>query len=221
MRKCNLEKRDHEKEERLTAECRNNLPWRNWKSLKYHYWSWKNLLGESVGKGRNADFEELFEVIQQRRGCPDFGNYAEKNAFYNKEGTGRLKLAWLLPMSPKLFVRSVPVQKCIRSHRATRTCWQKFKKARLVDSLYWLHVKLLLMRRLFASLQTFANPLLGLTLAISTFLLSVSPYLQDFIQDGKIWVAKFETRTKQVRNIQKLVITVFQRLRPYCKIGNF
>ena len=76
------------------------------------------------------------------------------------------------------------MQNSIHSQKEIKTFWRLFEKILLVAHLSFLHAKQLLMKLLFESLQTYANLLLGLTLANYIPTPCVNPGLPVFINVG-------------------------------------
>ena len=81
------------------------------------------------------------------------------------------------------------MQNSIQSQKEIKTFWRKFEKMLLVVHLSFLHAKQLSMKLLFESLHTYANLLLGLTLANYIPTRCVNQYLPVFLRIG-IWTQK-------------------------------
>ena len=104
----------------------------------------------------NEDVEPTLEAMQKMI------------ALYHDKNIDMLKLGCTLPNLAKVCLHKsadAKLQNSIPSRKEIKTIWKKFEKLLLVVHLSFLHGRQLLMKRLFENQQTYANLLLGLTLA--------------------------------------------------------
>ena len=103
-----------------------------------------------------------------------------------------------------------------------KSFWKKIEKMLLVVHLLFLHAKLLLMKLLSKSLQTYANLLLKLMPAnyIPTPCVNPCPrlYTRWDIDSAN---SRFTPQQNKTRSFENMVMSYFQRTRPNCKIESF
>ena len=141
-------------------------------------------------------------------------------AFYHDKDIDMLKLGCTLPHLVNICLHKSTDAKFIQSQNETKTFWRKLEKILLVVQLSFLHGKQLLMKLLFENQQTYANLLLGLTLANYTPTRCVKPCLPVFIRVG-IWTLKRVDSYLDKPSFINMVMSYFQRTRPDCKIESF
>ena len=99
---------------------------------------------------------------------------------------------------------------------------KKFEKMLLVVHLLFLHDKQLLMEYLFENQQTYADLLLGLTLASDTPTRSVNPCRPIFIRFGISIQRQLDSRFDKTKPVAlKIMSCPIQRTRPEFKIESF
>ena len=103
---------------------------------------------------------------------------------YHDKDIDMLKLGCTSPNLPNICFTNRLMQNSFHSQKKIKTFWRKFEQMLLVVHLSFLHAKQLLVRLLFENQQTFANLLLGLTLANYTPTRCVNPCLPVFIRVG-------------------------------------
>ena len=111
-----------------------------------------------------------------------------------------LKLGCTLPNLANICLHKSTDANSIRSRKEIKTFWKKFEKILLVLHLSFLHGKQFLMKLSFENQRTYANLLLGLTLANYTPTRCVNPCRPVFI---RVWTS-----------IQKLVDSYLDKTRP-------
>ena len=109
--------------------------------------------------------------------------------FHHDKDIDMLKFSCTLPNLANICLYKSTDAKIIPSRKEVKTFWKKFEKMLVVAHLSFLHVKQLLMKLLLESLQTYANLLLGLTLANYIPTPWVNPCLPVFKSVG-IWTQK-------------------------------
>ena len=115
------------------------------------------------------------------------------------------------------------MQNSTPSQREIKNYWKKFEKTSSVDQLSFLHAKQLLMKLLSESLQTYANLLLGLMPANFTPY-SMCQHMPTGLHtrwDIDSETSSFTPRQNKTRSFENMVVSYFQRTRPYCKIESF
>ena len=114
------------------------------------------------------------------------------------------------------------MQKSIPSLKEIKTFRKKLEKMLLVVHLSFLHTKQLRMKLLFESLQTYANLLLGLTLANYRYWMCQPMHSGLYTRcEFDSETRRFTPRQNKTRSFENMVMSYFQRTRPECEIESF
>ena len=136
-----------------------------------------------------SSFKDFLRWYNKKDVVPTLEAMQKMIVFYHDKDIDMLKLGCTLPNLANISLHKSTDAKFYPFTERDKTFWRKFEKILLVVHLSFLHVKQLLMTFLFESLQTYANLLLGLTLANCIPTRCVNPCLPVFIRVG-IWTQK-------------------------------
>ena len=136
-----------------------------------------------------SSFKVFFRWYNNKDVVPTLEAMQKMIAFYHNKDIDMLKLGCTLPNMATFAYTKLLMQYSIHSRKEIKTFWKKFEKMLLVVDLSFLHAKQLLMKLFFESLQTYANLLLGLTLANYIPTRCDNPCLPVLIRVG-IWTQR-------------------------------
>ena len=136
-----------------------------------------------------SSFKDFLRLYNNKDDVPTLETMQRMIAFYHDIDMDMLEFDCTLPNLANFCLHKSTDPNFIHSRKEILTFWKKIEKMLLVVHLSFLHAKQLLMKLFFESLQTYANPLLGLMPANYIPIRCVNPWLTVFIRVG-IWTQR-------------------------------